>query len=168
MKKGRGKRKKARWNIEGVLYCQKCANKWFIANKKTGPKKPTHTKLGKRIYPNLKQKRKTITARVLKLRVNATPAELAFKKKIERIGVSFQFQRGFIKGKGYAIVDFYVPSKKLCIEIDGGYHTTPEQQKKDKWRDRWLVESRKLTVKRITNDKAFKMSVGDIKELIGI
>lgn len=82
--------------------------------------------------------------------------------------MKFKFQRGFIKGGYYAIVDFFIPSRKLCIEIDGPYHLRPEQQAKDKHRDKWLREVRRLKIKRLTNEQAFSISVEDIKELISV
>lgn len=39
-----------------------------------------------------------------------------------------------INGKLY-YADICIPSLKLIIEVDGGYHNTPEQRKKDKKRD---------------------------------
>lgn len=115
----------------------------------------------------MKAKRKVVTARVLKLRENATWAELIFKDKMRvACPVKFQFQRGFIKGGYFAIVDFYIPSRKLCIEIDGEYHNDPEQQRKDKHRDNWLRTARKMKVRRITNKQAINMSLNEIKQLL--
>jgi very-short-patch-repair endonuclease len=46
-----------------------------------------------------------------------------------------KFQLPFlINGKLY-YADISIPSIKLIIEVDGGYHSTPEQQAKDKKRD---------------------------------
>ncbi len=150
------RKKKARYRIKGVLHCQKHANRWFIQNRTWETRSPN----------DYKRKKRTLPVRVFKLKQNATPAERCFLSKIKKTGVRFKFQRGFIKGKGYAIVDFYIPSKKFCIEIDGGYHTTPEQQKKDEWRDNWLRTERKVSVIRITNEQAMDITVDDIKFLL--
>ena len=118
---------------------------------------------------SMKAKRKVVTARVLKLRENATWAERIFNDKMKQAcPVKYKFQRGFIKGGYFAIVDFYIPSRKLCIEIDGEYHKEPEQQKKDKHRDNWLKTVRKLIVKRITNEQAAKMTLAEVRQFVKV
>lgn len=140
-------------------YCKIHASKFVRRN--------LHKKQGKKAEKNYKRKRRTVTARVLKLRENATWAEKIFKDKMRvACSVKWQFQRGFIKGGYYAIVDFYIPSRKLCIEIDGEYHSDLEQQRKDKHRDNWLRTVRKMRVCRITNEQAIKMSITDVANLI--
>lgn len=37
------------------------------------------------------------------------------------------------------IADFWCPSRRLIVEIDGGYHLSPEQIKKDRTRDTVLA-----------------------------
>ena len=37
------------------------------------------------------------------------------------------------------VVDFFVPACRLVIEVDGGYHASPEQQLADAHRERELV-----------------------------
>jgi len=142
-------RSKAKWCIGKDLWCQKHANRWFKKN----PGPPKENK-----YLTVKDKRRTCTKRIMALRKKATPAELCFKKKLSKFDIKFKFQRGFIKGNGYAIVDFYIPRYKLCIEIDGGYHNTPAQRSKDKWRDNWLRTMRHVEVVRFTNEQAFDIS----------
>lgn len=44
-------------------------------------------------------------------------------------------QQPFIINKHLYYADIYIPSLKLIIEIDGGYHNTEEQKVKDKQRD---------------------------------
>jgi very-short-patch-repair endonuclease len=41
---------------------------------------------------------------------------------------------------GYYIADFYCPSEKLIIELDGKHHYTPEGKEKDTERDNHLEE----------------------------
>jgi len=100
---------------------------------------------------SFKEKQKTLFARIKRLRENATPSELAFKQLLDGLGVKYVFQKAFIKGGAYVIVDFYLPKpNKLCIEVDGKYH---ERQKgKDAWKDSYL-KSRGLSVWRITNEE---------------
>lgn len=114
-----------------------------------------------------KEKQKTLFQRAKKLRENATDAEKAFEKKLLALNVKFIFQKGFINDDYYCIVDFYLPRPhKLCIEIDGGYHLTPAQQKKDKAKDRYLKNVRGFKVLRLTNKEAERITSNEIHKLI--
>ena|SRR4249919_1601201 len=98
------------------------------------------------------EKQKTFFHRRDKLRCNATPSELIFKQRLEDAGIRFFFQKGFLAGDFYCIVDFYLPKPhKLAIEIDGPYHDQPDQQKKDWARTKYL-NKRKVKVIRIKNE----------------
>ncbi len=133
------------------------------ALKKAGLYKPDY-RYPKQVY---KYNKSTVTERVQNLRRRATPAEKEFNRKLKEVcPVRYQFQRGFVKGGYYAIVDFHIPSRKICIEIDGGYHNNPEQQKKDKKRDDWLTNVRGQRVIRITNERAFEIELHEITEMI--
>ena len=100
----------------------------------------------------LRVKYRTLDARKKRLTENITPAEKIFKDRLDSLGVRYFFQKGFIKGDFYCIVDFYIPKPhKICIEIDGGYHNTPEQKRKDWAKDKYLT-SRKTRVVRIKNE----------------
>ena len=73
------------------------------------------------------------------LRKNMTEAELILweilrgKKLCGR-----KFRRQF--SIGYYIADFYCPSERLVIELDGKHHFTPEGKEKDLERDNHLKE----------------------------
>jgi very-short-patch-repair endonuclease len=41
---------------------------------------------------------------------------------------------------GRYVLDFYCPSRKLAIEVDGGHHDLKRQMLRDRVRDRWLGE----------------------------
>ncbi|MDO5461725.1 MAG: DUF559 domain-containing protein, partial [Bacteroidales bacterium] len=71
------------------------------------------------------------------LRNNGTPAEATLwhslrAKQIENI----QWRRQFSIGP--FILDFYAPQLKLCIELDGEPHYTPEGHDYDMQREEWL------------------------------
>ncbi len=109
-------------------------------------------RLGKAI-----QKRDIVYRSVLEKR--ATTSELVAKKIFDSIKLRYRFQKSFWKltgkYKGYhCIVDFYIPSLHLAIEIDGGYHTLPEQKRKDNFKDKWLKKYRKVMMLRIENSEA--------------
>lgn len=97
-------------------------------------------------------KQKTLHPRKAKLIANATKSELIFKDRLDGAGIRYMFNKGFIGGNFYCIVDFYLPRPyRVCVEIDGGYHNTPEQKRKDWAKDKYLI-SRKMRVIRIKNE----------------
>ena len=95
---------------------------------------------------------------VKKLRENITDAEKEFEKNLKTIGIGYVFQQKISPdSKKFYVMDFYVPDKKICFEIDGNYHSTEEQIKKDNKRTRDL---QKLGIKviRIPNKEVFMNS----------
>ena len=81
------------------------------------------------------------------LRKNMTPWERKlWYKYLRYYPVRFQRQKAI----GNYIVDFYCAKARLVIELDGGGHYTPEQEKKDDIRTAEL-ENMSLFVVRICN-----------------
>lgn len=83
------------------------------------------------------------------LRKKMTDCKRILWRKIRRKqiqGVQFYSQ----KPMGTFILDFYAKYPKLCIELDGDYHLTSEQQSKDLNRDAYLG-TLGITVLRFTN-----------------
>lgn len=72
--------------------------------------------------------------------------EMLRDKKME----GYKFRRQHILGK--YIVDFICLSKSLIIEVDGGYHDTPDQQYDDAVRSAFL-EKLGYTVIRFKNEE---------------
>ena len=106
---------------------------------------------------SMKRKRKTLGKRVRYLRDNATKAELIVYNHLIKKNVKFIFQKGFISGWNYVIVDFYLPKpKKICIEIDGEYHNSHEQARRDWNKDDYLENYRGFKVYRFTNCQIYK------------
>jgi len=107
-------------------------------------------------------KQKTFFERRLKLINNATKYELDFKLKLDQNNVKYIFQKGFFVGDFYCIVDFYIPKPyKICVEIDGGYHQTKEQIKRDYAKDKYL-KSRGFKIVRINNEDVESYNVKDL------
>jgi len=79
-----------------------------------------------------------------------TPAELHLKKEFQRKGIRFRSQRPI----DFYIVDFLIFMKAIVIEVDGGYHFTPEQRQKDKKRQEY-IERKGFEVIRVTNKQVF-------------
>ena len=91
-----------------------------------------------------------------KLRSNMTEAEVILWNRLRKKQINnLQFYRQ--KPLGDYIVDFYCPIKKLIIEIDGGQHyENGEIIKKDKEREKFLIQTLKLKVLRFTNTDIIK------------
>ncbi len=118
------------------------------------------------IFMTYKDKQKTLYKRVISLRRRATPSEKHLINILEESEIEYIFQKGFIKGNYYCIVDFYIPRPyKLCIEVDGGYHLTDEQQKRDERKDKYLI-SRRLKILRLKNEQVDMLSIDEFNKMI--
>ena len=98
-----------------------------------------------------------------KLRNHGTAAEAVlwtYINKRQLKGRKFRRQHSI----GNYIVDFYCPSEKLVIELDGPYHNQPNQAEYDAIRTAYL-ESVGLKVIRIEND-ALRVSIEQILNFI--
>jgi len=63
------------------------------------------------------------------------------------------FQKAFIWGNSFCIADFYLPKpNRTVIEVDGEYHETEKQQRRDYIKDKYYV-SRGFKVVRIKNSE---------------
>jgi very-short-patch-repair endonuclease len=96
--------------------------------------------------PYLKPRRK-------ELRNDATPAEKLlwlFLKHSQLDGRKFRRQHSY----GPYIMDFYCPTERLCIELDGDSHDSPEAQSHDRAKDEYL-QSHYIKVLRFTNEEVY-------------
>ena len=94
------------------------------------------------------------------LRENMTEAEVVLwevlkEKKLN--GRKFRRQHSI----GYYIADFYCPSERLIIELDGQQHYTPDGILKDRERDKHLSEMN-ITVLRFEN----KAVLNDLSQVL--
>ena len=94
-------------------------------------------------------------------RKNPTEAESILWEYLKGKQTGFSFRRQHIIGP--FIADFTCLSRKLIIEIDGGYHQLPEQQTSDEYRTQWL-EDNGFFVLRFTNEEV----VGNTKGVLDI
>jgi very-short-patch-repair endonuclease len=88
------------------------------------------------------------------LRSNMTDAEKMLWSRVRRkqiLAVPFYRQKPI----GDYIVDFYAPQANLIIELDGGQHFEPEQQRYDEQRTLYL-QKQGLSVLRFTNVDVLK------------
>lgn len=82
------------------------------------------------------------------MEANPTPSEARLKSALEALGIRHVFQSiKFSKGV-YRIFDFYIPKKRIAIEVDGGYHDSDY----DSRRDRQVIKNRRrITILRFSN-----------------
>lgn len=85
-------------------------------------------------------------------RKNPTEAESVLWNMLKGNGLDLHFRRQHII-EDY-ILDFYCMDKMLSVELDGGYHFTPEQQDEDRLRTQRLTRMG-ITELRFTNDELF-------------
>ena len=95
------------------------------------------------VYNILKLKERRID-----LRYNQTPQEVLLWTHLRRKQLGFKFRRQHSIG-GY-ITDFYCPSKKLVVEIDGKEHSKKENKEYDKIRTDYF-RGLDINVLRFTN-----------------
>ncbi|OGI45724.1 hypothetical protein A2121_01430 [Candidatus Nomurabacteria bacterium GWB1_40_6] len=82
------------------------------------------------------------------LRNESTPEEILLWLQLKNSKIGFKFRRQHSIG-GY-IVDFYCPTNRVVIEIDGLQHSKKENKEYDKIRSKYL-ESLNIKVLRFTN-----------------
>lgn len=85
---------------------------------------------------------------------NPTDAEKAFKQLLIDNDIEFEDQKPIMfKKMSYEfILDFYIPSEHMAIEIDGEYHNSNKQRCRDKLKDLLLSKANIKTV-RFTNEE---------------
>jgi len=99
-------------------------------------------------------------------RKNPTDAEKLFWSKVRRKQIKgYQFYRQ--KPIGGYIVDFYCPSAKLVVEIDGGGHFTPEVEIADQNRSFYL-KNVGLEVLRFNNTEVMTNIDGVVERLYDV
>lgn len=77
------------------------------------------------------------TARRRKLRRQQSPAELILWRHLRNRGLNgYKIRRQH--SAGYFVVDFFCPSARLVIEVDGESHLTLAGIQKNQQRDAWL------------------------------
>lgn len=91
------------------------------------------------------------------LESRATSPENKIRWRLDESRIKYRFQYPFQHSSGFYILDFYLPSLKVCIEVDGGYHLSPDQIEKDRIRDEFLLFSG-IGVARFTNEEAVSLS----------
>jgi very-short-patch-repair endonuclease len=100
------------------------------------------------------------------LRKNMTDAERLLWSKLRRKQVkNFQFYKQRIIGN--YIVDFYCPSSKLIIEVDGGQHYQDEGDRRDKVRDDYM-KNLGMKILRVSDREVLKNLHGVVERIYEI
>ncbi len=95
------------------------------------------------------------------LKKNPTEAENILWEQLRGKNIDgYKFRRQHIIDT--YIVDFVCISKKLVVEVDGGYHNKAEVKEKDQERDNFLLENFGYTTLRFTNEEV----IGNIDEVL--
>jgi very-short-patch-repair endonuclease len=100
------------------------------------------------------------------LRSSGTAAEAMMWSVLRKSQLGHKFRRQHSIGE--FVVDFYCPSVKLVLEVDGGVHEETGQKLVDYERDAKLKE-KGFEVLRITNEEVFEqmeMVIEKIKEYL--
>ncbi|MBD8489294.1 endonuclease domain-containing protein [Echinicola sp. CAU 1574] len=106
--------------------------------------------------PYLKAKRKS-------LRNNSTPAEATLWKALSNKKLNGRkFRRQYSVGN--YILDFYCPSERLCIELDGTHHFTEAGYEYDKERTKY-IENLNISVIRFRNEEVFNSLESVLSEI---
>ena len=98
------------------------------------------------------------------LRNNASDAERklwGLLKGSQLRGYKFRRQQGI----GRYVVDFYCPTRKLAIEVDGATHGTVREQRKDHERQ-VFIEAAGICVLRFTNDDIYTNTDGVLHTIL--
>jgi very-short-patch-repair endonuclease len=96
-------------------------------------------------------------------RLEPTPAEAQLARILGELGkgaLAGEFRREWPVGDW--VVDFWFPSLRLAIEVDGGYHRAQSRWRLDWQKTAWL-EAQGITVLRLANAEVF----GDRERLVG-
>jgi very-short-patch-repair endonuclease len=128
--------------------------------------KPDLTKVIKELGPKNKQMVQWATAKRRELVSKQTQAEKVFKARLKACGLDYKFQEIIYTSTSFYIADFVFPTKKIVLELDGGYHTDPVQKSKDKLRTQEL-NFLGYKVIRLTNEKSYTISEAEIKKFFG-
>lgn len=114
-----------------------------------------------------KPKRLFLKEQAEKFRKRPTGAEAEFEKKLEAIGVEYEFQRVVRYGGLDFIYDFHIKKpRKLFVEIDGGYHQTDTQRQTDRIKDFICQKRLYQPIIRLTNEQAITITEEELERLI--
>jgi very-short-patch-repair endonuclease len=98
---------------------------------------------------------------------NITYHEDMFRRKLDILGIRYEFQKVFYDDKMLMIVDFYLPKYFTVVEIDGDSHLSLHGKRRDMRKDSWLLD-KGIKVWRIKNPDVEGWALDDIQRVLGI
>lgn len=102
---------------------------------------------------------KVLFERRKELRNHSTPEEIFLWNYLKHSKLGVKFRRQHSMG-GY-ITDFYCPTNKFVIELDGAVHNTTEAKEYDKVRDEFL-KGMNLKILRLSNKEITKENIESV------
>lgn len=84
---------------------------------------------------------------------------------LEEIKEEYVFQYPLYNEWYFLIADFYLPKRKLLLEVDGSYHENEKKREQERKRKIWL-NSLGYEVIRIKNKDVYKLNHKKLKELL--
>jgi very-short-patch-repair endonuclease len=88
-----------------------------------------------------------------------TPAQSSLFRALQVLGKDHGFkivkEREIYTKEGVRFADLFIKKYGLIIEVDGGYHSTPEQKQKDLDRDQEIWTKKGIVTMRFNNDEIF-------------
>jgi very-short-patch-repair endonuclease len=123
------------------------------------PRKPRDAAIRRKKHEERLRQRKArevlIADRQKKLLKNRTPSEIRIGECLSSLGLSFEEQKRFGKGRFFYFADFYLPQYHIILEVDGKYHDDDEQRSADGIRElRLLTYNNVSRIARVTNEEA--------------
>jgi very-short-patch-repair endonuclease len=89
----------------------------------------------------------------------ASAAEIETLRILKELKIRFQFQQIVHHTKGkFFIMDFYIPSHKTALEVDGGYHDDEAQKVKDELRTK-ILNKMNIKVVRFKNEEVYETEI---------
>ncbi|MDX1409091.1 MAG: endonuclease domain-containing protein, partial [Saprospiraceae bacterium] len=124
-----------------------------------------HTTQTAPMHPNRRiHNRPGLILKRKQLRNNATPEEVLLWQELKGrrlAGRKFRRQHSIMMW----IADFYCPSEKLVIELDGAYHYTRQQRLADHYRDQAFTDELGIRVLRFPNHRVRNDLEGVLAEI---
>jgi very-short-patch-repair endonuclease len=101
-------------------------------------------------------------------RDSASKYEMSVRRALTDNGIYFEYQYPFVQEDGYWVSDFYIPSIRLVLEIDGPGHMFPSNIEHDNEKDLRAVRDFNCSVARFSNDQAINSPGTVIKFVLGL
>ena len=123
-----------------------------------------YKKHGKKLAKKRKKRAKAVGELAECMRKHLNQFETALDNILKDYKGRHTMQRHFKCHKGYNfIADCYIPSKKLIVEVDGGYHEAWWQRQRDLFRTGTIIlKNHEIRVLRFTNEEIAGLSAEDI------